>query len=96
MVLSHLMETKMTTEEKLAKAIEFIKSIEKIDKRNYDTFDLNDIESESYAYCDECGDNVDFKVHWPRRISLNTEYIDYCILDDLSDKAWHILMDLTD
>ena len=86
----------MTTEEKLTKAIEFIKSIEKIDKRNYDTFDLDDIKDGATAYCADCDAYVDVDLHWPSNVTLNTEYIDYRILDDLSDKAWHVLLDLTD
>lgn len=85
----------MTIEEKLAKAVAFIKSIEKLDKHNYDTFDLNDIENAATGECCEC-DSTDINIHlrWPNDITLNTEYIDYRILDDLSDRAWHVLADL--
>lgn len=85
---------KMTIEEKLEKAIEFIKSIEKMNKNNYDTFDISDIENEAACECENCGDNVDVKFYWPGHISLNTKYIDYRVIDDLKDKAWHILVDL--
>lgn len=86
----------MTAEKKLAKAIEFIKSIQKLDKRKYDTFDLNELEKFACAYCDDCDSVVDVKMNWPARIFLNTEYIDYRVIDDLSDKAWHVLADIED
>ena len=84
----------MTVEEKLEKAIEFIKSIEKMNKKDYDTFNIADFEEYADGDCLECGEEVDVKLHWPSHISLNTEYIDYRVIDDLKDKAWHILFDL--
>ena len=86
----------MTTKEKLAKAITFIKSIEKLNKKDYDVFKLKDVAKDAYAYCEDCGENVDVKLNWPRSASCNTEYIDYRIIDDLSDKAWHVLADIAE
>ena len=86
----------MTTEEKLAKAVDFIKSIERLDKSQYDKFDMHDLEKEAYAYCDECDEMVDVKLQWPRQVSLNTEYIDWKVIDDLSDKAWHVLASIAE
>lgn len=86
----------MTTEEKLEKAVEFIKSIERLDKSQYGNFNMHDLEKEAYAYCDECDDMVDVKLQWPSRVSLNTEYIDWKVIDDLSDQAWHVLADIAE
>lgn len=86
----------MTTAEKLAKAVEFIKSIEKLDKRDYDIFGLKDIENAAYVECYECGNTAHFEFNWPRDVSSNTEYIDCKVIDDLSDKAWHVLADIED
>ena len=86
----------MTTEEKLSKAIAFIKSIEKIDKLKYDVFDLDDIQNDTYAYCDKCDEPVNVKLHWPSNVLMNTRYIDGKVLDDLSDKAWHVLADIAE
>lgn len=66
----------MTAEEKLSKAVEFIKSIEKLNKKDYDIFSIDDLASEAYAYCNECDEQVDVQLNWPRNVSLNTEYID--------------------
>lgn len=87
---------KLTTEQKLERAIAFIKSMQSLDKSKYDTFDLSDLERSAVGVCDECGSDVDVKLRWPYSINLSTEYIDYKVLDDLSDKAWHVLADLTD
>lgn len=75
----------MTTEEKLEKAIQFIKSIEKMNKKDYDVFNIVDIEGE----CLECGSD-DIELHGPPY----SKYIDSKVIDDLKDKAWHILFDL--
>ena len=88
--------SEMTTEEKLAKAVEFIKSIEKLNKNDYDTFNLDDVENAAYVECTCCGNTANFDFNWPRNVSLNTEYIDWKVIDDLSDKAWHVLADIAE
>ena len=88
--------TAMTTEEKLAKAVDFIKSIEKLDKKSYNTFSLNDIENNAYAYCDECDCSVNAHLQWPSSVKLSTEYIDWKVIYDLSDKAWHVLASIAE
>lgn len=77
----------MTTEEKLAKAIEFIKKIEKLD---LNTTDIGTLIHVCGQECEECGsDDVyceiegdDIEVILPKEI------------DDLKDKAWHLLADI--
>jgi len=50
----------MTAEEKLEKAVEFIKQIESFDvHKKYDNFNLKDLEKEAYGECDDCGCDVD-------------------------------------
>lgn len=76
----------MTTEEKLEKAIRFIKSIEQLDACSYDIFSLDDIN----AVCNECeSEDISF-------YGMNSRYIDCKVLDELSDKAWHVLADIVD
>ena len=84
---------RMTTEEKLKKAIEFIESIEKLNKDSYDHFDISDLEKYAYGECDCCGDDVEVQLRLPSYLK-NTLYIDAKAIDDLSDKAWHLLFDL--
>ena len=83
-------------EEKLEKALEFIRSIEKMNKKDYDVFNIVDLKDKMEGECLECGSD-DIELHGPysSNISLNTEYIDSKVIDDLKDKAWHVLFDLT-
>jgi len=83
----------MTNDEKLAKCVEFIKKIERFDKKNYDTFDIDDTKPE-HVYCDNCDEEIEVKRIWPANAAENTEYIDYKVIDDLSDSAWHLLADI--
>lgn len=83
----------MTTEEKLKKAIEFIESIEKLNKDSYDNFNISDLEEYARGECDYCGDDVKVNLYFPSHLK-NIKYIDAKVLDDLSDKAWHLLFDL--
>ena len=76
----------MTTEEKLEKAIEFIKSIERLDACSYDIFSSDDID----AVCNEC-ESDDIHIY-----GMNGSYIDCKVLDELSNKAWHVLADITE
>lgn len=76
----------MTTEEKLEKAVKFIKSVERLDMHSYDIFSSDDIN----AVCNECeSDDISF-------YGMNGRYIDCKVLDELSDRAWHVLADITD
>ena len=83
----------MTTEEKLKKAIEFIESIEKLNKSSYDHFNISDLEKCASGDCDYCGDDVEVHLHFPSHLKT-IEYIDAKAIDELSDKAWHLLFDL--
>lgn len=90
----------MTTEEKLQKAIEFIKSIENIKSSfNCRFLDIDDLVIDvdtNYSICNECGStdiNADYKIS--NKYSY-LKFVDSEILDELSDKAWHILADITD
>lgn len=79
----------MTTEEKLEKAIDFIKSI---DKTSFPTITVNDIINDSHVYCEECGDECEIDVGGIYR----SKYVDAKFFDELKEKAWHLLVDLTD
>ena len=81
----------MTTEEKLEKAIEFIRSIEKIDVKQYVSFRSSDLVKT--IYCPSCDEEINLKL--PECCKSSYEFIDKKIVDDLSEKAWHILADLT-
>ena len=81
----------MTTEEKLKKAIKFIESIKNFDAKDYDEFDLDDLEAE----CNEC-ESHDINIRYSRNVLLTPTYIDGKVIDDLKDKAWKILFELTD
>ena len=78
----------MTTEEKLSKAVEFIKSIDNIMLPTITTSDL--IES-AHVYCEECGEECEIDMTGP-----NTKYVEADVLEDLKDRAWHLLIDLAD
>ena len=91
----------LTIEDKLDKAIEFIKSIEKLDCSKYNRFKLGDLEKDARGECidscmvdDYCTD-LEVQLHWPSGMSNATKVIDEQVLDDLSDKAWHLLAGLT-
>ena len=77
----------MTIEEKLEKAIEFIHSIEKMSLKKTSIIDIID---DANIYCEECGNNCEYHV-----FNENAQYVDASIVDNLKDKAWHILADLT-
>lgn len=84
---------KLTTEQKLEKAIEFIRSIEKLSTDDYSIVDRSSIENSwSDVECLECGSS-DVKVYWN---APTDKYIDAKVIDDLSNKAWHLLIDLAD
>ena len=83
----------MTIEEKLEKAIEFIRSIEKIDVKQYASFRSTDLLKQTTIYCPSCDDEIELEL--PKCCRLSKEFIDKKIVDDLSEKAWHILADLT-
>ncbi len=85
----------MTTEDKLSRAVEFIRMVEALDKHDYDTLSLDDIEA--HGYCPTCDDEVDgVELQWPYDANLKTKYIDTRVVDELKDKAWHVLADIAD
>ena len=75
----------MTTNEKLEKAIDFIKSIEQLDVPCIMT---SDITNNMHAYCEECGQECDIEIAYPQK------YVEATAIDELKDKAWHLLADL--
>ena len=77
----------MTTEEKLEKAIGFIKSIEqmKIEKAS-----ISDIIDDAHIYCEDYEDGC-----YDDNIFFNKRYVEASCVENLKDKAWHILADLT-
>lgn len=78
----------MTVEEKLEKAIDFIKSIEHLD---LPYIIRDDIIDKSYVYCEECGFSTSIKT-----CDGTDRFIEAKYVDDLKDKAWHLLVDLVD
>lgn len=76
----------MTTEEKLNKAIEFIRAIEKMSLSKKTTINIVD---SAHAYCEECGYEVSLNFARP-----NVDYVEASFFDDLKDKAWHLLFEL--
>ena len=76
----------LTTEEKLAKAIEFIESIEKM---SFPTMTTSDIIDSANPYCIECGCACDIEFN-----SANDKYIEFNKVEELKDKAWHLLVDI--
>ena len=78
----------MTTEEKLSKAVEFIKSI---DNMILPTITTSNIIESADVYCEECGEECDIDIIGP-----NTKYVEADVLEDLKDRAWHLLIDLVD
>lgn len=78
----------MTVEEKLEKAIDFIKSIESLD---VPITTRDDIIDESDVYCDECGVSTSIKTY-----NGSDRFVEAKYVDELKDKAWHLLVDFTD
>ena len=76
----------MTIEEKLEKAVEFIKQVSNAE---FDVFSSKDVLEETDAYCNECCD-IDLDVKY------DLEYVHADVIEDLKDKAWHVLADITD
>lgn len=74
----------MTTEEKLEKALDFIRYIEKLPTLTASGI-LNSINSS--AFCKECGTACTVRV--------SDSFTEYAKVEDLQDKAWHLLADLT-
>ena len=85
----------MTIEEKLSRAIEFIRSIESLNKNSdYEPFDLDSIDTS--CTCNECGSSdCSVVMHLPYS-SNSSQYVDKNVLDGLVDKAWHVLADITE
>lgn len=78
----------MSTEEKLEKALEFIKSIDKMPLPTTTTYDII---KDAHAYCDECGNECEVDVD-----GQNIRYVEANDIESLKDKAWHLLVDLLD
>ena len=76
----------LTTEEKLAKAIEFIESIEKM---SFPIMTTSDIIDSADPYCTECDCACDIEFN-----SANDKYIEFSKFEELKDKAWHLLVDI--
>lgn len=77
----------MTTEEKLQKAISFIKKIETL---SLPMIDVGDIVYIDNSECEDCG-SADVHCH------ISNEDIQVILpheLDNLKDEAWHILVDI--
>jgi len=75
----------MTTEEKLKRAIEFIKKVENIDFNCLDVEDLVSIKGE----CAECGScDIDIESRGDCMV------VDPRDIDNLKDEAWHVLVDI--
>ena len=76
----------LTTEEKLAKAIEFIESIEKM---SFPIMTTSDIIDSADPYCAEYDSeyNIEFN-------STDDKYIEFSKFEELKDKAWHLRVDI--
>lgn len=78
----------MTIEEKLNKAIEFIKHVEKLE---LDIKSSSDIINDAVRFCEMCDDPCTDDV-----LQHNEHYVKLELIEELKDKAWHLLVDLTD
>lgn len=78
----------MTIEEKLEKAIEFIKSIEQMSLPIMTTSDIVDI---AHPYCDECGGDCEINFAGP-----DVGYVEADAVNELKDKAWHLLANISE
>ena len=78
---------KLSIEEKLEKAIDFIKSIESLD---LPIKPISEIVNATNIYCDNCGEECDFDFSSP-----SGKYIAIDEIEKLKDRAWHLLVDLT-
>lgn len=76
----------LTTEEKLAKVVEFIKSIEKMSLLIMTTSDIID---SADVYCTECDCAYGIEFN-----SINDKYVEFSEVEELKDKAWHLLVDI--
>ena len=76
----------MTVEERLEKAIEFIKSIERLE---LPTLTTSDIVDSAHIYCTDCEADDGFDFSGP-----NNKYVEVDAVDELKDKAWHLLADI--
>ena len=77
----------MTDKEKLEKAIEFIKMIENLD---IPARSISEIIRDVHIFCEECGEECEIDY-----AGKNDMYINAKELDEIRDKAWHLLADLT-
>ena len=78
----------MSIEEKLEKALEFIKHISEM---SLPTTTTSDIIKDAHVYCEECGEECEVDVTGP-----NARYVEASDIESLKDEAWHLLVDLLD
>ena len=84
----------MTTEEKLKAALDFIHGVEALDVNQYDIVSARTLEDDVHGYCSVCNEEVDdVQLCWPS-IMKDKKYIDMDAVDQLKDRAWHLLADL--
>lgn len=87
----------MTTEEKLDKALEFIKYIDSLDISYRHKFSPSDLEDESRCDCDECGNECYVtNIQLPSYVDVAEYFVSDKVIEDIKNKAWHLLVDLTD
>lgn len=79
----------MTVEEKLEKAIEFIKNIENM---QLPVETVEDIIDSADIYCVECG----FKTEVEVGNNSNRRFVEAKLLEDIKDEAWHLLADIAE
>ena len=79
----------MTTEEKLEKAIKFIKNIENM---QLPVETVEDIIDSADIYCSECG----FKTEVEIGNNSNRRFVEVKLLEELKDEAWHVLADIAE
>ena len=79
----------MTTEEKLDKAVKFIKSIENM---QLPIESVEDIIDSANIYCSECGFETEVEVS----NNSNRRFVEANLLEDIKDKAWHLLADIVE
>lgn len=78
----------MTLEEKLEKAIEFIKHVESIDFPEAGSRDVADFID---VWCSDCGCNCDYEVG-----DIHEKFVNASYINELKDQAWHVLADITE
>ena len=70
------------------KAMAFIESIKDM---SFSTVTTDDIISDAHIYCDDCGGECEVGMN-----GKNNKYVEADQLEELKDKAWRILADLSE